>query len=195
MAGPDPRRIHAGPCGQPEARGAEAADALLARAASERAFAHVLVPAQRGGLPRHAKPAGEAADPFLSRLSGHLGGGERRRDRRGGPAAGAGRDERSACDQDDHALLRQADHGRDGEAVDRHPHAAQRLQSGNVLSGGLPGAVALDGPQSGRRVAKRGAGHQGRVLRLGFRAGPGVAADRRLQLPPERRRVEPGKEG
>ena len=83
------------------------------------------------------------------------GGGERRRHRRGGPAPSARGDGRSAHDQDHHALLRQADDGCDGQAMDGHSHASQLLQPGDVFSGGVPRAVAVDGPQSGRRIAER----------------------------------------
>ena len=41
--------------------------------------------------------------------------------------------------------MREADHRRDGQAVDGNLHAAQFFQPGNVFSGGLPRAVALDG--------------------------------------------------
>ena len=102
---------------------------------------------------------------------------------------------RSTEDQDDHPVLRETDHGRDREAVDWDSHAAQFIQPGNLLSGGLPRAIALDSQEPGRRLAKRRADHQGGVLRLRLRAGPGVAADRRLQLPVECQRDKPGKEG
>ena len=64
---------------------------------------------------------------------------------------GTGGDGRSPQNEDHHPVLRQIDHGRDGETVDGHSHAAQFLHPGNLFSGGLPGAVALDDPQPGRR--------------------------------------------
>ncbi len=69
------------------------------------------------------------------------------------------------------------------------------LQPGNLFSGRLPGAVAVDGQESRQHIAQRGADHQGGVLRLRFRAGPGLAADRRLQLPPECERIQSREEG
>jgi hypothetical protein len=59
--------------GQSETRRAKTADAVFGRAAVEFAVAHVLVPAQRGLLPRHAEPAREKAERVLSGLSRHRG--------------------------------------------------------------------------------------------------------------------------
>ena len=55
--------------------------------------------------------------------------------------------------------------------------------------------AAFRDPQPGRRVPERRTDHQGRVLCLRLRPGPGVAANRRLQLPVERERGKCGKEG
>ena len=159
------------------------------------AFAFLLVPAKRGGLSRHAQPAGEETEPVLPRLQGHSGGGERRRNRRGGLVPGAGCDGRSAHHEDHHPVLRQVDHGRDGKAVDGDSHAPQLIHPGDVLSSRVPGAIALDSTQPRRRVPEYGAGHQGRMLRLRFRPGPSLTADCRLQLPVECQRNEPGNEG
>ena len=69
----------------------------------------------------------------------------------GGLAARAGGDGRSTENQDHHPFLRQTDNRRDGETVDGHSHAPQLVQPGDVLSGGIPRAIALDGAKPGRR--------------------------------------------
>ena len=40
------------------------------------------------------------------------------------------------------------------QAVDGHSHAAQFVQPGNLLSGGVPRAIAVDGQEPGRRIAR-----------------------------------------
>ena len=82
--------FHADHRRQSETRRKKAADAVFGCPAAECAFAYVLVSAERRFVSCHAEPSGEEAEPFLPRLQGHRGGGQRRRDRRGGVAARTG---------------------------------------------------------------------------------------------------------
>ena len=132
---------------------------------------------------------------FLSGLSRHRGRWQSGRHRRGGVAAGVGNHGRPHEDQDHHPVLRETDHGRHGQAVDGNFHAPQFVQPGNVFSGGVPRAIAVVNQESRQHVAQSGANHQGRMLRLRFRARPRLAADRRIQLPPECGRIQHRKEG
>lgn len=147
-------------------QGAQAAPAVLACAPAQGAVAHVLVLAKRGRLPRNEKPARPTAKQVLSRLQGNRRGGRGGRHRSGCTGAGAERDERPAREQDDYAILRQADHRRHGQTVDGHLHAPQLVQSRDLLSGGVPRPVALDSQEPRWRASQRGRDHQTRVLCL-----------------------------
>ena len=80
---------------------------------------------------------------------------------------------RPAGDQDHHPFLRQADHRCDGEAVDRHLHAAKPLQPGDLFSGRIPCAKPL-GNDHGQGAE---GDHQKRVLCVRLCAQPCPAAD------------------
>lgn len=83
---------------------------------------------------------------------------------------------RPAGDQDHYPFLRQADHRRNGEAVDRHLYAAEPLQPGDLFSGRIPCAKPL-GSDHGQGAK---GDHQERVLCVRLCAQPCSAADLRL---------------
>jgi hypothetical protein len=105
--------------------------------------AFVLVFAQRGGLPGDGEFAGRAAQHLLVGLPGHHGGRRCCGYWAGGAAAGAQGHWQRVRHQDHHAVVRQADHGRDGGAVVGHPDAAQPEIARELFSGGVSGAVAV----------------------------------------------------
>ena len=80
------------------------------------------------------------------------------------------------ADQDHYPFLWQADHRRDGEAVDRHLYAAEPLQPGDLFSGCIPCAKPL-GSDHGQGAK---GDHQERVLCVRLCAQPCSAADLRL---------------
>ena len=133
--------------------------AVLRRAAPERAFTHVLVPSQRGFLLRNAQPAGEKAEPFLSRLQNYRRCRERRRHWCRGSAARPGGYGRATEVEDYYAFLREAHNRRDRETMDWHFHASQLIQPRNILSGGIPCPIALDRAEPGRRLPKQRTDH------------------------------------
>ena len=116
----------------------------------------------------------QEAEPFYHDYKVSRGGGSARGDRRCGLAAGAGRrwTIRSTT-KTHHPLVRQTDHRRNGQAVDGHSHAAQLLQPGNLFSGRLSGAIALDGqnPTAPRRTGSRSSRRSATSLTL-RRTGP-----------------------
>ena len=169
-----------------------AAVSVFGRAPAAVPAALVLVPAQRRGLSRDGEPAGREAQHLLARLQGR-----RRRRRVGGHRAGCaaaraqGHRERLR-DQDDHALVRQAHHRRHRAAVVVHPDAAQPQVAGDLLSGGVPRAVAVVHQEPQRRQPERGGNPQARLLRVRLRAHARAAAALRVRDRALAQRAEPG---
>lgn len=123
---------------------------------------YAVVPSQCGFLLCNGKSADAKAERILSRLSCECLRRYRGRHRRESAGAGTKVDGRSAGYQDDHALLRQADHRRHHQAVDRHFHAPQSVQPRNLLSGSFPRTKSVGGHK--RQRQKRD--YQERVLCL-----------------------------
>ena len=147
MAGSDSRRLCRKYCFRFEAGAFTASDALLSRSAALGVDTHVLVPAIGGVVLRHAEFAYRASEPLLSGLSGGGRCREQCRDRcrcAGSRVEGHGQ---SFGDEDHHAVVRQTNDGCIGEALVRHLHAAQLIESGDLLPGGLSRADTLDGMQ------------------------------------------------
>jgi hypothetical protein len=95
-------------------------------------------------MSRDAEPLGETAEQILSRLQSGGRGGKFGRAGCGGTAASLGSHGRTAEDKIHNAFLRQADDRSYGQALDRHSHAEEFIQPGNVFSGSLSCAVAVD---------------------------------------------------
>ena len=87
-------------------------------------------------------------------------------------SAGPQGDRQRLRDRDHHAVLRQAHHRRDRPAVVVHPDAAQPQVAGDLLPGGVPGAVAVVAEEPERRQPTRGGDLQARLLRVRLRARP-----------------------
>ena len=123
----------------------------------------------------------EKQNIVLPRLQGAHRRRDRRRGRPGRAAAGARGDRQRPRHQDDHPVLRQAHHRRDGAAVVVDPDAAQPQLPGDLLPGRVPGAVAVVDQEPQRRRPQRGGDPQAGLLRLRLRPDPGAAPDRRVR--------------
>ncbi len=115
--------------------------------------------------------------------------------RAGGAAAGAQGHRQRLRDQDHHAVVRQAHHRRHGAAVVVDPDAAQPEVAGDLLSGGVPRAVAVVHQEPQRRQPERGGNPQARLLRVRLRAHARAAAAFRIRHRPVAQRAEPGERG
>ena len=123
MAGSDPWLLSGDLRGRAEAGSAEAADAVFRYTPSERAVTYAVVYAERGLLLRYGQSAGAKAKCVLPRLQGKRLCRNTGRYRCGRSGACSPFYGRSAGDKDHHALLRQADHRRHHQTVDRYLHA------------------------------------------------------------------------
>ncbi len=157
--------------------------------------AHVLVPAQRGFLSRHAQPAGEETEPFYHDYKVIVAAGN---------AAGIGvaalPPVQEAMDDPLKTKTITLSCGKLTTGVTVKPWTGiLMLRNSSTPETYFQAAFRVQSPWTIRNpdgdVAEQRTDHQGRVLRLRLCSGPGVAADRGLQLPVERRRDKPGKEG
>ena len=101
--------------------------------------------------------------------------------RAGCAAAGAQGHRERLRDQDHHALVRQAHHRRHRAAVVVDPDAAQPEVAGDLLSGGVPRAVAVVHQEPERRRPERGGDPQAGLLRVRLRAHARAAAALRVR--------------
>ncbi len=134
----------------------------------------------------------EKHNTFWARIHGDRCGWCVGRHRAGRAAAGAKSHRQRVHNQDHHALLRQADHGRDGPAVVGHSDAAQPQVAGDLFPVRVPGAVAVEHQEPERRQPERGGGAQAHLLRVRLRAHPRAAAALRVRNRAVAERVEPG---
>ena len=176
MAGPDSGFLSGNHRGRAKARRKKARPALCGFPSAECASTYPVVLAQCGILPRYGKPAGRPEKYLLSRLPDQCLRRYRSRHWCCRTGAGTAFHGRPAGDQDHYPFLRQADHRRNGEAVDRHLYAAEPLQPGNLFSGCIPCAKPL-GSDHGQGAEGN---HQERVLCVRLCAQPCSAANLRL---------------